>query len=161
MDPSPTARLTGPVATFGAGSGSAGSDASGPCPCGGVPPGARLEDCCGPLVRGDALAPTAERLMRSRYTAYVIGDGGHLFRTWHARTRPDDTAPDPRVRWLGLEVLDVVDGGEDDATGVVEFRARWTSADEGPVRRGELHERSRFARRAVRWVYVDAEAVEG
>ena len=47
--------------------------------------------------------------MRSRYTAYVLGDGAHLFRSWHPRTRPGDTAPDPRVRWLGLEVLDVVE----------------------------------------------------
>lgn len=92
--------------------------------------------------------------MRSRYTAYVLGDGSHLFRTWHARTRPEHTAPDPRVRWLDLEVLDVVDGGPDDAEGVVEFRARWMSDDDGPVRRAELHERSRFVRRAGRWVYL-------
>ena len=95
--------------------------------------------------------------MRSRYTAYALGDGDHLFRTWHPRTRTDDAAPDPRVRWTGLEVLDVVAGGPDDAEGVVEFRARWVSHDDGPVRRGELHERSRFARRAGRWVYVEAE----
>ena len=82
--------------------------------------------------------------MRSRYTAYVLGDGDHLFRTWHPRTRTDDADPDPRVRWEGLEVLDVVDGGADDAEGVVEFRARWVSADDGPTRRGELHERSRL-----------------
>ena len=96
--------------------------------------------------------------MRSRYTAYVVGDGRHLYRTWHARTRPDDATPDPRARWVGLEVLDVVGGGRDDDDGVVEFRARWVSVDDGPVRRGRLHERSRFARRAGRWVYVDAEA---
>jgi SEC-C motif-containing protein len=94
--------------------------------------------------------------MRSRYTAYVLGDGDHLFRTWHPRTRTDDADPDPRVRWEGLEVLDVVDGGPDDDEGVVEFRAGWVSADDGPVRRGELHERSRFLRRAGRWVYVEA-----
>ena len=96
--------------------------------------------------------------MRSRYTAYVLGDGDHLFRTWHPRTRTDDADPDDRVRWEGLEVLDVVDGGVGDAEGVVEFRARWVSADGGPVRRGQLHERSRFTRRAGRWVYVEAEA---
>ena len=128
-----------------------------PCPCGGVPAGTPLADCCGPVVDGERLAATAVQLMRSRYTAYVLGDGGHLFRTWHARTRPDDTTPDPRVRWLGLDVLDVVDGGPDDAEGVVEFRAAWVSVDDGPVRRGELHERSRFTRRAGRWVYVDGE----
>ena len=39
-----------------------------------------------------------------------------------------------------------------------EFRARWVSVDDGPVRRGELQERSRFTRRAGRWVYVDGDA---
>jgi SEC-C motif-containing protein len=126
------------------------------CPCGGLPRGALLAECCGPLLAGERDASTAEALMRSRYTAYVLGDGDHLFRTWHPRTRTDDADPDDRVRWVGLEVLDVVDGGADDAEGVVEFRARWVSADDGPVRRGELHERSRFVRRAGRWVYVEA-----
>jgi SEC-C motif domain protein len=109
------------------------------------------------VVSGERLADTAEALMRSRYTAYALGDGDHLFRTWHPRTRTDDAAPDPRVRWTGLEVLDIVGGGPDDAEGVVEFRARWVSDDDGPVRRGELHERSRFLRRGGRWVYVEAE----
>ena len=60
--------------------------------------------------------------MRSRYAAYAVTDADHLFRTWHPRTR-SDAAPDPRVRWTGLEVLDVVAGGPDDTDGVVEFSA--------------------------------------
>ena len=128
-----------------------------PCPCGGVPAGTPLAGCCGPVVDGERLATTAVELMRSRYTAYVLGNGQHLFRTWHARTRPDDATPDARVRWLGLDVLDVVGGGPDDDDGMVEFRARWVSVDDGPVRRGELQERSRFTRRAGRWLYVDGE----
>ena len=95
--------------------------------------------------------------MRSRYSAYAVGDGDHLFRSWHPRGRPEDTDPDPRVRWVGLRVLDVVDGGEGDPEGVVEFRAQWVSDDDGPTRRGEVHERSRFTRRAHRWVYVGAQ----
>lgn len=95
--------------------------------------------------------------MRSRYTAYAVGAADHLFRTWHGRTRPHDVTPDPRVRWVGLEVRDVVAGGAGDPDGVVEFVAGWVSADDEPVRRGELHERSRFTRRGGRWVYVDAE----
>jgi SEC-C motif domain protein len=132
-------------------------DVAAACPCGGVPAGAPLVACCGPVVAGERTAPTAETLMRSRYTAYVLGDGDHLFRTWHARTRTADADPDPRVRWEGLQVLDVVAGGPDDTDGVVEFRARWVSADEGPRRRGELHERSHFVRRGGRWVYLEAE----
>ena len=130
---------------------------TGVCPCGGVPHGVSFAQCCGPVLSGEALAETAEALMRSRYTAYAVGDADHLFRSWHARTRPDDVAPDPRVRWVGLSVVDVVAGGADDAEGVVEFRAQWVSDDDGPVRRGDEHERSRFVRRAGRWVYLDAE----
>lgn len=126
------------------------------CPCGGVPQGSSLGSCCGPVVSGEVVAPTAELLMRSRYTAYAVGAGDHLFRSWHARTRPDDVDPDDRVRWVGLEVLEVVDGGPDDTDGVVEFRAHWVSDDDDPTRRGEVHERSAFTRRGGRWVYVEA-----
>jgi SEC-C motif-containing protein len=85
--------------------------------------------------------------MRSRYAAYVLGDAAYLVRTWHPRNRPDplEVAPDPA--WLGLEVLDTSEGGPDDETGEVEFVA--THLD------GALHERSRFVRRAGRWVYLD------
>lgn len=100
---------------------------------------------------------TAEGLMRSRYTAYAVGSGDHLFRSWHARTRPDDVDPDARVRWVGLDVLDVVAGAAEDAEGIVEFRAHWVSDDDGPTRRGEVHERSRFVRRGGRWVYLGPE----
>ena len=122
-----------------------------------MPPGASVSQCCGPVVAGERSAGTAEELMRSRYTAYALLDGDHLFRTWHPRTRTDDAQPDPRVRWERLEVLDVVAGGADDDAGIVEFRAHWVSDDDGPTRRGALHERSRFTRRAGRWVYLSAE----
>lgn len=84
--------------------------------------------------------------MRSRYSAYALGESGYVFRTWHPRTRPDDVASDPSTRWTRLEVLD--------ATGDrVEFVAHYeTSA--GP---GRLHERSRFEQRAGRWLYVDGD----
>lgn len=126
------------------------------CPCGGVPEGATFDACCAPVVRGEVLAATAVQLMRSRYAAYAVADGDHLFRTWHARTRPAVVEPDPRVRWTGLEVIAVVDGGTGDATGVVEFRARWDAGEGGTRQHGELHERSRFERRAGRWMYVEA-----
>jgi SEC-C motif-containing protein len=95
--------------------------------------------------------PTAEALMRSRYTAFVHGDVEHLLRTWHPDTRPTALELDPSVRWTGLEVLDRVGGGLFDAEGVVEFRAH--HRDGG--RSGVQHERSRFVRDAGRWVYVD------
>jgi len=112
------------------------------CPCG---TGEAYDACCGPLLANVAQAPTPERLMRSRYTAFVLGDADHLFRTWHPRTRPDDVRPDPTTRWTGLEVL----GAEGDT---VEFVASW----EG----GSMHEISRFEQRAGRWCYVDG-SVDG
>ncbi|MDL9981452.1 YchJ family protein [Microbacterium sp. ASV49] len=117
------------------------------CPC---DSGARFDGCCGPLLAG-APAPTAERLMRSRYTAFATGDAGYLERTWHPRTRPADLDLDPAQRWTGLRILSSFEGGVEDMEGVVEFEASWTFGSE----RGSLHERSRFARRGGRWVYVD------
>lgn len=92
--------------------------------------------------------------MRSRYAAYAVGDAGYVFRTWHPRTRPETVDLDPELRWVGLEITDVVDGGEDDETGEVAFVARWRTAD---GRNGVMVERSRFARRAGRWLYLDGE----
>lgn len=46
-----------------------------------------LAQCCGRYLDGEA-APTAEALMRSRYTAFALRDEDYLFRTWHPRTRP-------------------------------------------------------------------------
>ena len=90
--------------------------------------------------------------MRSRYSAYSVGDADYLFRTWHPRTRPADVTVDPGITWTGLEVTDTVAGGADDELGEVEFTARFEAAG----RAGSMRERSRFERRAGRWFYVDA-----
>lgn len=115
---------------------------AGTCPCGSPSGVATYDECCGPLHRGERQAASPEELMRSRYTAYAVGDTDYVWRTWHPRTRPEQVSPDPSTTWTGLEVL----VAEDD---VVEFRAH----HEG----GELHERSRFAQRAGRWFYLDGE----
>jgi SEC-C motif-containing protein len=112
------------------------------CPCGSP----SYDDCCGRLHRGEEQAGTPEKLMRSRYSAYAVGDADYVWRTWHPRTRPGQVNPDTRTRWVALEVLDAT-GDE------IEFRAHFDGA-EG---RGELHERSRFERRAGRWFYVDGD----
>ena len=118
------------------------------CPCGS---GAGYGACCGPLHHGERHASTAEELMRSRYAAYALGDADYLFRTWHPRTRPGAVTVDPDVVWTGLEVRDVEAGGAADDRGEVKFIARWHT--DGQL--SEMRERSRFERRAGRWVYVD------
>jgi SEC-C motif-containing protein len=116
------------------------------CPCG-LP--RTYDACCGRFHAGRAAAPTAELLMRSRYSAFVTGDAGYLLRTWHPRTRPGRLDLDPRTRWTGLEILDTADGSAFHTTGTVEFRASY--------RGGALRERSRFERVDGAWVYVDGE----
>lgn len=122
------------------------------CPCGS---GAAYAACCEPIHDGVALAPTAERLMRSRFSAFVLGRADALARTWHPRTRPAEVEAGG-IEWASLEILEAVDGSTDDATGVVEFRARGRDSGEDVV----LHERSRFERRAGRWLYVDGDLIE-
>ncbi len=90
--------------------------------------------------------------MRSRYSAFALGLGDYLWRTWHPRTRPEHVTLGDTV-WTGLEVLDVVDGTERDQGGIVEFVAHFREGR----RPGELRERSRFERRGRRWMYVDGE----
>ena len=84
--------------------------------------------------------------MRSRYTAFAVGDADHLVRTWHPRTRPEEIDLDDTV-WEGLVIDEAVEDGD---AATVAFRASWGRDGE----RGVLSERSRFARRGGRWVYV-------
>lgn len=91
--------------------------------------------------------------MRSRYTAFSLGDAAHLLRTWHPRTRPRSVDVDPDLRWRRLTILDRSGGGPFDRDGVVEFEAFWREGAE----RGSLHERSRFVREGREWLYVDGD----
>ncbi len=94
-------------------------------------------------------APDAERLMRSRYSAFVLDQADYLRQTWHPSTRPPSLAFEPGLRWLGLQVLNhqVID----DRHASVEFVAR--SKLGGRAHR--LHEISRFVREDGHWFYLD------
>jgi len=136
-----------------------------PCPCGGP----NFEHCCGPYLAGTALPPTAETLMRSRYTAFTRKDELYLLATWHPSTRPqeplfDDGEP---MRWLGLEIksalrlrqrkAELPDAPDQDLNqDTVEFVARFKTGG----RAHRLHEVSRFTREpgpdgVPRWFYLD------
>lgn len=117
------------------------------CPCG----GGSYADCCAPYLRREAWPPTAEKLMRSRYTAFALGDAEHLLRTWHPRTRPDSLDLDD-AEWTGLEITETVDGAVDDLMGIVGFVAHWRTPS-GET--GTLSERSAFVKRGGgRWFYL-------
>lgn len=122
--------------------------AASPCPCG-LP--APYGECCGRYHSGAAAAPTAELLMRSRYSAFVLLDTQYLLRTWHPATRPGHLELDPAMHWAGLEILQTIDGSPFHSSGLVTFRARYRHHG----KRGALHERSTFERQDGGWVYVD------
>lgn len=111
--------------------------------------------CCGRYLDGDAPAPDAESLMRSRYSAFAHNRADYLRATWHPSTCPAELDFEPDVKWLGLEVKAhrVIDADHAE----VEFVAR--SRVQGRGQR--LHERSRFVRETIdgveRWLYMDGD----
>ena len=121
------------------------------CPCRVMTKDARAyADCCQPFILDHKAAPTAEALMRSRYSAFVLGLGDYLMDTWDPSTRPATMdLNEPRVRWLRLEVRRVDQIDENRAT--VDFVAY--SQQRG--RRMRLHEISRFERKDGKWLYLD------
>lgn len=123
-----------------------------PCPCTSSQPYAA---CCGPLHGGQA-AISAKALMRSRYSAFVLGLEAYLLATWHPSSRPPslDLLVGPRPKWLGLEVKKHQNLGLTEAW--VEFVARYRVNGRGQ----RLHETSRFVREEGRWFYVDGEVHE-
>jgi SEC-C motif-containing protein len=88
--------------------------------------------------------------MRSRFSAFSVGDEAYLLRTWHPSTRPPRAGLDPAVRWERLEILQVVRGGLLDTEGRVRFRAHYVERK----RPGTLEEDSRFVVRDGTWLYV-------
>jgi len=121
-----------------------------PCPCAS---GREFADCCIRYLDGGVLPPTAEALMRSRYTAYTLGREDYLLATWHPSKRPAALGldADKHTKWLGLEVKR--HQCQDEQHAVVEFVARYKVHG----RACRLHETSRFVREHGRWLYVDGD----
>ena len=118
------------------------------CPC---LSGQTYDECCGPIHRAELSAPTAERLMRARFSAFARGDAPYLLSSWHPSTRPARLDLDEELRWYRLDIERTEQGGPFDREGVVEFSAYYRGAE-----RGVLHETSRFVREGGDWLYLDA-----
>lgn len=119
-----------------------------PCPCGS---NRNFPDCCARYLEGNELAPTAEALMRSRYTAYTLLNEDYLLATWHSSTRPAalGLAQALPTRWIGLQVK--CHELSDTEHAKVEFVARYKMNG----RAYRLHEISRFVLENGKWFYVD------
>jgi SEC-C motif-containing protein len=125
------------------------------CPCN---PEKEFDQCCGPYLAGEKQAPTAEALMRSRFSAYAREDYGYVLRTCHRSTRPSekDFEGNASVNWTALEILYTEAGGENNAEGMVEFIARYESSGQS----FGLHEKSRFLKEDGQWFYLDGDIIK-
>lgn len=120
------------------------------CPC---TSGKAFAECCAPFLRGEQFPPTPETLMRSRYSAFYMGEVDYLLQTHLPEMQSPDEESQIRAtiantQWVQLEVREARSAGD---TGVVEFIAYYRDG-RGP---GQLHERSNFIRKNDRWLYVD------
>lgn len=85
--------------------------------------------CCGPYLARAAAPPTAEALMRSRYSAFVKADIDYLQETLSAEQRKtfdrDSTQNWANSEWLGIDILETENELEADEMGTVTFTAHF------------------------------------
>jgi SEC-C motif-containing protein len=143
--PRPTLRL---AAGYGSRHNSWRATSTDRCPC---LSGLTYGGCCERLHRGTATAQTAEQLMRSRYSAFAVGDRDYLLATWHPTTRPATLELVWQRRWHRLDVLAIQGGGPFETAGVIEYAAHYRE----PEGDGIQHEVCRFVREGCTWLYVD------
>ncbi|TIH14746.1 YchJ family protein [Marinifilum sp. JC120] len=127
------------------------------CPCGS---GNAYESCCEPYITGKEPAPTAEALMRSRYTAFAVKNVDYLGDTLAPESKHDYDENQVKnwaetSTWLGLEIVSTSKGLADDEIGEVEFIAKFRQ--QGAIH--THHEASRFEKRDDHWLYLDGDIV--
>lgn len=117
------------------------------CPCGQDRP---LAACCGPYLEGQAVPETAEQLMRSRYSAYSIGNIDYICETEESPNRDTIENWARSTRFKRLRVLAGERGGKEDETGTVTFEADFETNGEN----GTHRETSQFQKHEGRWIFV-------
>jgi SEC-C motif-containing protein len=127
------------------------------CPCGSQ---RAYDECCGPVIKGDRPAATAEQVMRARYSAYVKREIDYLLSSLHPRHRSDFDEKSTRKwaensEWHRLDIVEVSGGGAEDSEGTVEFIASFT---ESGIKK-DHHELATFSKNEGNWYFVSGEAV--
>lgn len=127
------------------------------CPCGSKN---LFKECCDVFITGEAQAPTAEKLMRSRYSAFVVEEPEYILATHDPETRSDVDLEEVRAWsensfWEGLNIVATEAGQESDTTGKVEFVAHYTAGE----KEQHHHEVSTFTKKDDRWFFTDGALV--
>ncbi len=121
------------------------------CPCGSEK---KFTQCCEPYLLKTKKAPTAEALMRSRYSAYVVQNIDYVVDTHHESTkkelvREDIEAWSEEAKWLGLKIIKTDAGTEKDEQGLVEFKCSYEL--DGKIQ--NHHEISEFVKENGTWFF--------
>lgn len=111
--------------------------------------------CCEVFHLNNGKTETAEQLMRSRYSAFVMANGGYLMKTHHSTTRPISEKKAivkwaKSVNWIKLEILETTKGLKNDLEGTVTFNAYFY--EDGNV--DIIHEKSTFIKENDTWYYL-------
>lgn len=127
------------------------------CPC---CSGKNYTDCCEPYIEGKLEAPTAEALLRSRYSAYVLGKVQYILDTVHPDEQPKYNIKgiekwSKNSDWISLEVLSTQNGTESDTEGTVEFIAEYKEE----LIQKRHHEKSLFKKSNGIWKFFNGEVV--
>lgn len=129
------------------------------CHCG---KGESFESCCGPLIKGERKAKTAEELMRSRYSAFVEAEIDYIMKTHDPDTvgqidRDGTLEWAKQSEWLGLDILDTENGNEEDSFGRVDFVTKYK------IRGSTLEHResATFRKNNDTWLFVDGQQIAG
>jgi SEC-C motif domain protein len=118
------------------------------CPCRKKSETVDYASCCQPRHADEQTPATAEALMRSRYSAFVLEKAAYLSATWHQSTRPAVIDFDAGQKWMALQVIATAANGD---AATVTFTARSLIHGQSHL----LKETSRFVREGGRWYYVD------
>ncbi|HLV14505.1 MAG TPA: YchJ family metal-binding protein [Xanthomarina sp.] len=111
--------------------------------------------CCEVFHLNNGKTETAEQLMRSRYSAFVLANGDYLMQTHHRSTRPNSEKKAienwaKSVEWIKLEVLETTHGLNNDKDGTVTFNAYFYENGHVDV----IHEKSTFIKENETWYYL-------
>ncbi|MDG4813023.1 YchJ family metal-binding protein [Hydrogenovibrio sp. 3SP14C1] len=121
------------------------------CPCGSKK---TYAECCEPFHLGQTFPQSAERLMRTRYSAYVMKLEQYLINTWAESTRPNQIEFEENIHWLRLRIVKTKQGHAEDQKGMVFFKAFYEVDGE----KGMMTEKSQFIRdEAGHWAYLSGE----
>jgi SEC-C motif-containing protein len=128
------------------------------CPCGSSK---LFMDCCAKYISGGKWPETAEKLMRSRYSAYVKNELEYIQSTMSDQALEDFSIESAKewlsgLKWQGLQVLKAYSDPENPARAYVKFSAIYKSQG----RRYEIRELSEFIKKDDRWFYVGGQEDE-